>query len=71
MFLRNLEIHAYLEISLTAAIHDYCFPPFQVICSVLQIINQIIKDNTDFQENACLVGLVSTNAIRFLCFVII
>jgi hypothetical protein len=32
---------------------------FQVICSVLQLINQIIKDNTDFQENACLVGLVS------------
>lgn len=32
----------------------------QVICSVLQVLNQIIKDNTDFQENACLVGLVST-----------
>lgn len=30
----------------------------RVICSVLQIINQIIKDNTDFQENACLVGLI-------------
>ncbi|GJU96508.1 MAP3K epsilon protein kinase 1-like protein isoform X1 [Tanacetum coccineum] len=30
----------------------------QVICSVLQVLNQIIKDNTDFQENACLVGLV-------------
>ncbi|RVW45490.1 MAP3K epsilon protein kinase 1 [Vitis vinifera] len=29
-----------------------------VICSVLQIVNQIIKDNTDFQENACLVGLI-------------
>lgn len=29
-----------------------------VICAVLQIINQIIKDNTDFQENACLVGLI-------------
>jgi len=26
---------------------------------VLQLINQIIRDNTDFQENACLVGLVS------------
>ncbi|XP_027354222.1 MAP3K epsilon protein kinase 1-like isoform X2 [Abrus precatorius] len=30
----------------------------RVICSVLQLINQIIKDNTDFQENACLVGLI-------------
>ncbi|XP_071702507.1 MAP3K epsilon protein kinase 1-like isoform X3 [Rutidosis leptorrhynchoides] len=30
----------------------------QVICSVLQVLNQIVKDNTDFQENACLVGLV-------------
>ncbi|KAM6547439.1 hypothetical protein CsatB_019115 [Cannabis sativa] len=33
-------------------------PRTRVICSVLQIINQIIKDNTDFQENACLVGLI-------------
>ncbi|XP_062112960.1 MAP3K epsilon protein kinase 1-like [Humulus lupulus] len=33
-------------------------PKTRVICSVLQIINQIIKDNTDFQENACLVGLI-------------
>ncbi|KAI3713964.1 hypothetical protein L1987_72553 [Smallanthus sonchifolius] len=30
----------------------------QVVCAVLQVLNQIIKDNTDFQENACLVGLV-------------
>ncbi|KAI3787326.1 hypothetical protein L1987_41718 [Smallanthus sonchifolius] len=30
----------------------------QVICSVLQVLNQIIRDNTDFQENACLVGLI-------------
>ncbi|XP_076956824.1 MAP3K epsilon protein kinase 1-like isoform X1 [Bidens hawaiensis] len=30
----------------------------QVICSLLQVLNQIIKGNTDFQENACLVGLV-------------
>ena len=35
------------------------FLSFQVICSVLQVLNQIIKDNTEFQENACLVGLVS------------
>ncbi|KAI8022281.1 MAP3K epsilon protein kinase 1 [Camellia lanceoleosa] len=27
-------------------------------CSVLQVLNQIIKDNTDFQENASLVGLI-------------
>lgn len=41
-----------------------CIPQYQyqyqVICSVLQLLNLIIKDNTDFQENACLVGLVST-----------
>lgn len=35
------------------------FQKFQVICSVLQVLNQIIKDNTEVQENACLVGLVS------------
>lgn len=29
-----------------------------VICSVLQVLNQIIKDNTDFLENACLIGLI-------------
>ncbi|KAL2518562.1 MAP3K epsilon protein kinase 1 [Abeliophyllum distichum] len=33
-------------------------PRTRVICSVLQVLNQIIKDNTDFQENACLVGLI-------------
>ncbi|KAE9605223.1 putative protein kinase STE-STE-Pl family [Lupinus albus] len=33
-------------------------PATCVICSVLQLINQIIKDNTNFQENACLVGLI-------------
>ncbi|KAK6253059.1 hypothetical protein QUC31_014779 [Theobroma cacao] len=33
-------------------------PNTRVICSVLQLINQIVKDNTDFQENACLVGLI-------------
>ncbi|CAH9081324.1 unnamed protein product [Cuscuta europaea] len=33
-------------------------PRIRVICSVLQVLNLIIKDNTDFQENACLVGLV-------------
>lgn len=33
-------------------------PKNRVICSVLQLINKIIKDNTDFQENACLVGLI-------------
>ncbi|KAF8407462.1 hypothetical protein HHK36_006595 [Tetracentron sinense] len=40
-------------------------PKTNVISSVLQIINQIIKDNTDFQENACLVGLVSGSGIDF------
>ncbi|KAK2998017.1 hypothetical protein RJ639_025013, partial [Escallonia herrerae] len=29
-----------------------------VICSVLQVLNQIIKDNSEFQENACLLGLI-------------
>ncbi|KAF9678659.1 hypothetical protein SADUNF_Sadunf07G0057900 [Salix dunnii] len=33
-------------------------PKTRVIFSVLQLINQIVKDNTDFQENACLVGLI-------------
>ncbi|KAI5588168.1 hypothetical protein BDE02_05G078700 [Populus trichocarpa] len=33
-------------------------PKPRVICSILQLINQIVKDNTDFQENACLVGLI-------------
>ncbi|XP_074307705.1 MAP3K epsilon protein kinase 1-like isoform X2 [Silene latifolia] len=33
-------------------------PRPRVICSVLQVINQIIRDNIDFQENACLVGLI-------------
>ncbi|KAH7840575.1 hypothetical protein Vadar_018785 [Vaccinium darrowii] len=33
-------------------------PRTRVTCSVLQVLNQIIKDNTDFQENACLVGLI-------------
>ncbi|XP_010534878.1 PREDICTED: MAP3K epsilon protein kinase 1-like isoform X2 [Tarenaya hassleriana] len=33
-------------------------PKSRVICSVLQLINEIIKDNTDFVENACLVGLI-------------
>ncbi|KAF6167020.1 hypothetical protein GIB67_041275 [Kingdonia uniflora] len=33
-------------------------PKNHVICSVLQILNQIIKDNTNFQENACLIGLI-------------
>ncbi|WOK96579.1 MAP3K epsilon protein kinase 1 [Canna indica] len=33
-------------------------PKNRVICSVLQIINHIVKDNIGFQENACLVGLI-------------
>ncbi|KAK9191292.1 hypothetical protein WN943_019904 [Citrus x changshan-huyou] len=33
-------------------------PQTRVICSILQLINQIVKDNSDFQENACLVGLI-------------
>ncbi|KAL9244242.1 hypothetical protein vseg_018039 [Gypsophila vaccaria] len=33
-------------------------PRPQVICSVLQVINQIIKDNSELQEKACLVGLI-------------
>ncbi|XP_024014907.1 MAP3K epsilon protein kinase 1 isoform X2 [Eutrema salsugineum] len=33
-------------------------PKSRVIYAVLQLINEIIKDNTDFQENACLVGLI-------------
>ncbi|CAH2054536.1 unnamed protein product [Thlaspi arvense] len=33
-------------------------PKSRIICAVMQLINEIIKDNTDFQENACLVGLI-------------
>ncbi|KAL1807525.1 hypothetical protein ACET3Z_024515 [Daucus carota] len=33
-------------------------PKNRVTCAVLQVLNQIIKDNTEFQENACLVGLI-------------
>ncbi|KAL0719531.1 hypothetical protein Bca4012_068855 [Brassica carinata] len=33
-------------------------PKSPVTCSVLQLINEIVKDNTEFQENACLVGLI-------------
>ncbi|GAB4850651.1 hypothetical protein Ancab_029962 [Ancistrocladus abbreviatus] len=33
-------------------------PRPRVISSVLQVINQIIKENSNFQENACLVGLI-------------
>ncbi|KAK1394488.1 Serine/threonine-protein kinase sepA [Heracleum sosnowskyi] len=33
-------------------------PKNRVTCSVLQLSNQIIRDNTEFQENACLVGLI-------------
>ncbi|KAL1806815.1 hypothetical protein ACET3Z_029883 [Daucus carota] len=30
----------------------------RVVCSVLQVLNVIIRDNTDIQENACLAGLI-------------
>ncbi|XP_010240555.1 MAP3K epsilon protein kinase 1 isoform X2 [Brachypodium distachyon] len=33
-------------------------PKNRIICSVLQLINCIVKDNTSFLENACLVGLI-------------
>ncbi|XP_023642003.1 MAP3K epsilon protein kinase 2 isoform X2 [Capsella rubella] len=33
-------------------------PKSRVIHAMLQLINEIIKDNTDFLENACLVGLI-------------
>ncbi|XP_044968147.1 MAP3K epsilon protein kinase 1-like isoform X3 [Hordeum vulgare subsp. vulgare] len=33
-------------------------PKNRIICSVLQLINYIVKDNTGFLENACLVGLI-------------
>ncbi|AQK46853.1 MAP3K epsilon protein kinase 1 [Zea mays] len=32
--------------------------PVQILCSVLQLINNIVKDSTCFLENACLVGLI-------------
>ncbi|KAL6844430.1 hypothetical protein ACP4OV_026103 [Aristida adscensionis] len=33
-------------------------PKNRIICSVLQLINFIVRDNTGFLENACLVGLI-------------
>ncbi|XP_048592234.1 MAP3K epsilon protein kinase 1-like isoform X2 [Brassica napus] len=33
-------------------------PKSPVTCAVLQLINEVVKDNTEFQENACLVGLI-------------
>ncbi|RID80605.1 hypothetical protein BRARA_A03256 [Brassica rapa] len=33
-------------------------PKSPVIYAVLQLINEIVKDNTEFKENACLVGLI-------------
>ncbi|KAF3603149.1 hypothetical protein F2Q69_00038525 [Brassica cretica] len=33
-------------------------PKSPVIYAVLQLINETVKDNTEFKENACLVGLV-------------
>ncbi|TVU16437.1 hypothetical protein EJB05_40000 [Eragrostis curvula] len=33
-------------------------PKNRIICSVLQLINCIVKDNPGFLENACLVGLI-------------
>ncbi|KAF8054581.1 hypothetical protein N665_1324s0011 [Sinapis alba] len=33
-------------------------PKSPVIYAVLQLINEIVKHNTEFQENACLVGLI-------------
>lgn len=37
----------------------HSFKKLQVICSVIQVLNLIIKDNTNFLESACLIGLVS------------
>ncbi|CAN4107010.1 unnamed protein product [Withania somnifera] len=33
-------------------------PKTRVMCSVLQVLNVIVQDNTDSQENACLVGFI-------------
>ncbi|KAL0691186.1 hypothetical protein Bca4012_090865 [Brassica carinata] len=33
-------------------------PKSPVTCAVLQLINEVVKDNTEFQENACLVGII-------------
>ena len=38
----------------------------QVVHAVLQVINQLAKDNPNFQENACLVGLVRTSFLVIL-----
>ncbi|GBG63616.1 hypothetical protein CBR_g38927 [Chara braunii] len=36
----------------------------EVLNAILQVVNQIIKDNVEFQENLCLVGLIPT-VMRF------
>ncbi|XP_047268510.1 MAP3K epsilon protein kinase 1 isoform X2 [Capsicum annuum] len=33
-------------------------PKTRVMCSVLQVLNMIVQDNSDSQENACLVGFI-------------
>lgn len=39
----------------------------RVIVSVLQIVNQLIKDNAPFQENACHIGLHLTTREKSVC----
>nr|ADK36643.1 MAPKKKe [Nicotiana benthamiana] len=41
-------------------------PKTRVICSVLQVLNLIVQDNTDSQENACLIGLIPV-VMSFCC----
>lgn len=41
---------------------------FQVTFAVLQLLNEVVKDNTEFQENACLVGLVSSQNSSLVCY---
>ncbi|KAL8105624.1 hypothetical protein AgCh_029434 [Apium graveolens] len=35
-------------------------PNIRVICSVLQVLNEITRDSTEIQESACLAGLIPT-----------
>ncbi|KAL8105617.1 hypothetical protein AgCh_029427 [Apium graveolens] len=36
------------------------FSPPKVICSVLQVLNEITRDSTEIQESTCLAGLIPT-----------
>lgn len=40
----------------------------QVTHACLQVLNELVRNNVDFQENACLVGLVTYLVLNFFSF---